>query len=712
MSLSNTHIILELFKRAESDPQRFRHRTAPDNDDDDESPQGKTSRQQNGRPTLIHSCRHLHRPTTDGADGDIRFFFIHHDDGGGGSGGRSFCAKALKFGALESSTPLNEPCTSTTLFLNGTTSSSLATTVTTTAPSSLLSEVGGTDANFDGITGTNHHSVLDQCYHEKCLCCSQCGEQFHARTCFTRNKRLFCRAHFLNTYGPKCARCDAPIGERAIVHRANQHIYHLECFQCVVCKKELNTGDQFYLIPMDGRLVCRHDFENGTKEGSDMDCGNKRPRTTISTKSLETLKLAYQDSKKPARHVREQLAAQTGLDMRVVQVWFQNRRAKDKRLKKDNERRLAAAHHHQQLNGEQQQQHHHHHHHQHRSGSGSTASSGSAAGGGSGSGGAIGSGPCSVSGVGGGGMPGGNGIGCMLFGRGGGTLDSDSGGSNEAESPLYAFTNPEASSDVDGHSMSEFYDPNNGFHNLQGAPPGSADQLATTLHALPPGTPSSSLQQLSTLMAPLVHPLDQQQQHQQTKQQSPPHQQNTSPPIATAAHPHQSSLFMLEQLNSPHTPLGSVGGMKGGGMASSASSGSPGTPQQQQRLFHRNGTSANGCHPGPMIGQPITDQQQQYLMAAANGFVPPPPHIGHFLLSPAGMHSAPDFYGIGAQPPSAFSAQSIAMTSSAPLMPLTPFGAVGHQHQQPQPISPLQMHAQHMQHMHHQYQQNNQPIPQ
>mgnify|MGYP001030179876 FL=1 len=71
----------------------------------------------------------------------------------------------------------------------------------------------------------------------------------------------------------------------------------------------------------------------------EFDDTNKRPRTTITQKQLEILKQAYNTSPKPARHVRETLAAETGLDMRVVQVWFQNRRAKEKRLKKDSGRR-------------------------------------------------------------------------------------------------------------------------------------------------------------------------------------------------------------------------------------------------------------------------------------------------------------------------------------------------------------------------------------
>jgi hypothetical protein len=69
------------------------------------------------------------------------------------------------------------------------------------------------------------------------------------------------------------------------------------------------------------------------------DDNSKRPRTTISAKQLDVLKQAYNNSSKPPRHIREQLAAETNLDMRVVQVWFQNRRAKEKRLKKDAGRR-------------------------------------------------------------------------------------------------------------------------------------------------------------------------------------------------------------------------------------------------------------------------------------------------------------------------------------------------------------------------------------
>lgn len=50
--------------------------------------------------------------------------------------------------------------------------------------------------------------------------------------------------------------------------------------------------------------------------------GTKRrgPRTTIKAKQLETLKAAFAATPKPTRHIREQLAQETGLNMRVIQV--------------------------------------------------------------------------------------------------------------------------------------------------------------------------------------------------------------------------------------------------------------------------------------------------------------------------------------------------------------------------------------------------------
>ena len=68
------------------------------------------------------------------------------------------------------------------------------------------------------------------------------------------------------------------------------------------------------------------DTEHGDKleqeNRSPEEAGGKRrgPRTTIKAKQLEILKTAFSQTPKPTRHIREQLAKETGLSMRVIQV--------------------------------------------------------------------------------------------------------------------------------------------------------------------------------------------------------------------------------------------------------------------------------------------------------------------------------------------------------------------------------------------------------
>lgn len=50
------------------------------------------------------------------------------------------------------------------------------------------------------------------------------------------------------------------------MRRAQDFVYHLHCFACVVCKRQLATGDEFYLME-DSRLVCKADYETAKQRG-------------------------------------------------------------------------------------------------------------------------------------------------------------------------------------------------------------------------------------------------------------------------------------------------------------------------------------------------------------------------------------------------------------------------------------------------------------
>ncbi|KHN82535.1 Protein lin-11 [Toxocara canis] len=73
-----------------------------------------------------------------------------------------------------------------------------------------------------------------------------------------------------------------------------------------------STGQQ----EMNGDSVC-----SGKMDDLSASAKRRGPRTTIKAKQLDTLKAAFASTPKPTRHIREQLAQETGLNMRVIQVY-------------------------------------------------------------------------------------------------------------------------------------------------------------------------------------------------------------------------------------------------------------------------------------------------------------------------------------------------------------------------------------------------------
>ncbi|GAB1597523.1 LIM/homeobox protein Lhx1-like [Argonauta hians] len=323
-------------------------------------------------------------------------------------------------------------------------------------------------------------NVLDRAWHAKCVQCYDCKCNLTEK-CFSRDGRLYCRTDFFRRFGTKCAGCSQGISPNDLVRRARNKVFHLKCFTCMVCRKQLSTGEELYVLD-ENKFICKEDYlhskfsayQASSYAGSDIDddvdldssldntgnvsdrdfsmdgdnsrdskenvgpsclgnnsimnntcntnsnssmapnsvssnigspddvkddtiinfsnsvdslsnsgtlpinknnsnangttniitnnitnknnntvkdsskdstnistdhsesnMGAKRrgPRTTIKAKQLETLKAAFAATPKPTRHIREQLAQETGLNMRVIQVWFQNRRSKERRMK-------------------------------------------------------------------------------------------------------------------------------------------------------------------------------------------------------------------------------------------------------------------------------------------------------------------------------------------------------------------------------------------
>ncbi|GMT22894.1 hypothetical protein PFISCL1PPCAC_14191 [Pristionchus fissidentatus] len=106
------------------------------------------------------------------------------------------------------------------------------------------------------------------------------------------------------------------------------------------CLPGPSTDDNQQYMPIDYSAIKQEfpSFFSSFEAFSEYDDDNKMlkrrgPRTTIKQNQLDVLNRIFSTTPKPSKHARAKLALETGLSMRVIQVWFQNRRSKERRLK-------------------------------------------------------------------------------------------------------------------------------------------------------------------------------------------------------------------------------------------------------------------------------------------------------------------------------------------------------------------------------------------
>lgn len=229
--------------------------------------------------------------------------------------------------------------------------------------------------------------VGESSLHQECLKCASCRTPL-TESCFSKFGQFYCRQDFYRMFGPRCSSCQLVFTETDKARKIGDSLFHTQCFTCRDCSANLTEGDK---VGCDhrGNLFCEIDYikhtnsSNGsevsddTNQYFDLDTSNttvtdeltvkreaktpdmngnnsddegdsrremdfegevgkdgkrRGPRTTIKAKQLEILKNCFDQNPKPTRQVREQLAKDTGLPMRVIQVWFQNKRSKQKRI--------------------------------------------------------------------------------------------------------------------------------------------------------------------------------------------------------------------------------------------------------------------------------------------------------------------------------------------------------------------------------------------
>ncbi|XP_071355620.1 LIM/homeobox protein Lhx9-like isoform X2 [Trachinotus anak] len=193
-------------------------------------------------------------------------------------------------------------------------------------------------------------------WHGPCLRCSQCQCELQTHpSLYCRDGNIYCQQDYCRMFGGgQCARCFQPIPATALVMRSGEFTFHPHCFSC--------QGQNLYCQSHyhgDGSVPLSHDPQpkpNLKDEAQNQVSGegeesvsspeprlddrvtggrtrrqNKRIRTCFRSEQLRALESYFAQKHNPDGKDWTCLAHKTGLPKRVLQVWFQNARAKLRR---------------------------------------------------------------------------------------------------------------------------------------------------------------------------------------------------------------------------------------------------------------------------------------------------------------------------------------------------------------------------------------------
>nr|XP_043908916.1 LIM/homeobox protein Lhx9-like [Solea senegalensis]XP_043908917.1 LIM/homeobox protein Lhx9-like [Solea senegalensis] len=208
-------------------------------------------------------------------------------------------------------------------------------------------------------------------WHDWCLRCSQCECELRTHaSLYCRDGNIYCQQDYSRIFGGgQCARCYQPIPASDLVMRSGHMTFHPQCFSCQECDVKLVPGNLYCVqgqslycqshgcrgddgVPLSQNPLLRPQMKEDQSQASgegeesvsspeprlnDRATGGrshrrtKRIRTCFRSEQLRALESYFAQKQNPDGKDWTFLVHRTGLPKRVLQVWFQNARAKLRR---------------------------------------------------------------------------------------------------------------------------------------------------------------------------------------------------------------------------------------------------------------------------------------------------------------------------------------------------------------------------------------------